>query len=53
MYAEYLLKLFGQQGKLYLMMQSSNNPKVYEFLTAEVDDDELSWALNDNTFLHY
>lgn len=29
MYAEYLLKLFGEQGKLYLYMQSNANPKAY------------------------
>lgn len=41
MYAEYLLKLFGEQGKQYLMIQSSSNPLPYEFLTADNDEDEL------------
>jgi hypothetical protein len=41
MYAEYLLKLFGEQGKLYLMMQSSSNPQAYEFLTASADEEDV------------
>jgi hypothetical protein len=41
MYAEYLLKLFGEQGKQYLMMQSSSNPIPYEFLTSDNDEDDL------------
>lgn len=48
MYAEYLLKLFGEQGKLYLMMQSNLNPQGYEFLTLcdpSDDDDCLLWSL--------
>lgn len=35
LYAEYLIKLFGERGKQYLMAQSSLHPDLYEFLTKE------------------
>lgn len=38
MYAEYLLKLFGEQGRTYLMMQAASHPSVYEFLTLDDAD---------------
>lgn len=43
MYAEYLLKLFGEQGKTYMMMQASLNSKEYEFLFDHTEDDDISF----------
>ena len=40
LFASYILRSFGEEGKAYLMLRSKNESEAFSFLT-ELEDDDL------------
>lgn len=39
-FASYIIRTFGEEGKTYIMLQSAKDPQGYSFLFDEPNDDE-------------